>query len=143
MKRFATAHWKGSVKQGEGTISTESGVLDHSPYGFNTRFEDGPGTNPEELLGAAHAGCYSMALSMMLGSEGHPPTHIDTRAVVSLESRDDGFSITHIHLDTQARVPDIDEDKFREIAEKAKVGCPLSKVLNAEISLEATLSDDL
>ena len=141
MKKTGSAEWEGSVREGSGTITTESGVLDSSPYGFNTRFEDGPGTNPEELIGAAHAGCFSMAFSMLLGQEGFTPARIATTAQVSLEKQADGFAITAVHLDVQAHIPGIDEAKFTEIANKAKAGCPVSKLLNAEITMEAYLSE--
>jgi osmotically inducible protein OsmC len=140
MKKHASAHWQGDLKQGKGTISTESGVLADSPYGFNTRFEDTPGTNPEELIGAAHAGCFSMAFSMLLGEEGFTPDSIDTKATVTLDKVDDGFAVTAVHLDMQARIPNIDQAAFESIANKAKAGCPISKLLNADISLNATLS---
>lgn len=141
MKKSASAQWEGTVKEGSGIISTESGALDHSPYGFNTRFEDGPGTNPEELIGAAHAGCFSMAFSMMLGEAGYTPTKIMTTADVSLEKLEDGFAVTAVHLDVQAHIPGIGEEEFNQIAEKAKAGCPISKLLKAEISLEAYLTE--
>lgn len=139
MKKTASAHWQGDLKQGKGTISTESGALKENPYGFNTRFEDTPGTNPEELVGAAHAGCFSMAFSMLLGEEDFTPDSIDTKATVTLEKQSDGFSITAVHLEMQARIPGIDQAKFKEIAKKAKIGCPVSKLLNADITLDATL----
>ena len=139
MKQTASAHWQGDLKQGKGTISTESGALKENPYGFNTRFEDTPGTNPEELVGAAHAGCFSMAFSMLLGEEDFTPDSIDTKATVTLEKQSDGFSITAVHLEMQARIPGIDQAKFEEIAKKAKIGCPVSKLLNADITLDATL----
>lgn len=139
MKKTASAHWQGDLKQGKGTISTESGALKENPYGFNTRFEDAPGTNPEELIGAAHAGCFSMAFSMLLGEEDFTPDSIDTTATVTLEKQDDGFAITAVHLKMQARIPGIDQTKFEEIANKAKSGCPVSKLLNADITLDATL----
>lgn len=141
MNKTATAHWEGSLKEGKGTLSTESGALEYSPYGFNTRFEDGPGTNPEELIGAAHAGCFSMAFSMLLGEAGFTPEKIATNASVTLEKLDDGFAITAVHLDLQARIPGIELAQFEEIAEKAKTGCPVSKLLNAEITLEKSLDD--
>lgn len=141
MKKTGSAEWEGTVKEGSGTITTESGVLDSSPYGFNTRFEDGPGTNPEELIGAAHAACFSMAFSMLLGQEGFTPSRIATTAEVSLEQQDDGFAITAVHLDVQAHVPNLDEAKFTEIANKAKAGCPVSKLLNADITMEAYLTE--
>ena len=139
MKKTASAHWEGDLKQGKGTISTQSGALKENPYGFNTRFEDAPGTNPEELIGAAHAGCFSMAFSMLLGEENFTPDRIDTKDTVTLEKQDDGFTITAVHLQMQARIPGIDQAKFEEIAGKAKSGCPVSKLLNADITLDATL----
>ncbi|AQS52256.1 OsmC family peroxiredoxin [Paenalcaligenes hominis] len=139
MKKTASAHWAGNLKQGKGTISTESGALTKNPYGFNTRFEDQPGTNPEELIGAAHAGCFSMAFSMLLGQENFTPDSIDTQATVTMEKQDDGFAVTAVHLTMTARIPGIDQAQFEEIANKAKVGCPISKLLNADISLDATL----
>lgn len=139
MKKTASAHWQGDLKQGKGTISTESGALKENPYGFNTRFEGAPGTNPEELIGAAHAGCFSMAFSMLLGEENFTPDSIDTKATVTLEKLSDGFAITAVHLKMQARIPGIDQAKFEEVANKAKIGCPVSKLLNADIILDATL----
>lgn len=139
MKKTASAHWQGDLKHGKGTISTESGALKENPYGFNTRFEDALGTNPEELIGAAHAGCFSMAFSMLLGEENFTPDSIDTKATVTLEKLSDGFAITAVHLEMQARIPSIDQAKFEEIANKAKNGCPVSKLLNADITLDATL----
>lgn len=139
MKKTASAHWQGDLKHGKGTISTESGALKENPYGFNTRFEDAPGTNPEELIGAAHAGCFSMAFSMLLGEENFTPDSIDTKATVTLEKLSDGFAITAVHLEMQARIPGIDQAKFEEIANKAKMGCPVSKLLNADITLDSTL----
>lgn len=141
MKKHASAHWQGNLKQGKGTISTESGVLSANPYGFNTRFEDTPGTNPEELIGAAHAGCFSMAFSMLLGEEGFTPDSIDTKATVTLDKVDDGFAITAVHLLMKATIPKIDQAAFQTIANKAKAGCPVSKLLNADITLDATLSN--
>lgn len=139
INKTASAHWEGDLKQGKGSISTESGVLDAQPYGFNTRFEDAKGTNPEELIGAAHAGCFSMAFSMLLGEEGFTPEGIDTKATVTLEKQDDGFAVTAVHLDMRARIPGIDKGKFEEIANKAKTGCPISKLLKADITLDALL----
>ncbi len=139
MKRNASAHWEGDLKSGKGTISAESGALSKQPYGFNTRFEDGAGTNPEELLGATHAGCFSMALSMILGEAGYTPDSIDTQASVTLEEKDDGFAITAIHLDVQAKVPGASKEDFEKCANDAKQGCPISKVLNAEITMDARL----
>lgn len=139
MKKTASAVWQGGLKDGKGQISTESGALKQAPYGFNTRFEGTPGTNPEELIGAAHAGCFSMALSMMLVEAGFTPERIDTHAEVSLDKQADGFAITAVHLTLKATVPGASEAQFQEIANKAKAGCPVSKVLNATISLDATL----
>lgn len=139
MKKTASAVWQGGLKDGKGQISTESGALNQAPYGFNTRFEGAAGTNPEELIGAAHAGCFSMALSMMLGEAGLTPERIDTHAEVSLDKQADGFAITAVHLTLKAKVPGAVEAQFQEIANKAKAGCPVSKVLNATISLDATL----
>jgi len=139
MKKTASAIWQGGLKDGKGQISTESGALKQAPYGFNTRFEGQPGTNPEELIGAAHAGCFSMALSMILGEAGLTPERIDTTAEVTLDKQPDGFAITAVHLILKAKVPGASEDQFKELANKAKAGCPVSKVLNANISLDATL----
>lgn len=139
IRKTASAHWEGDLKQGKGNISTQSGALDAQPYGFNTRFEDGKGTNPEELIGAAHAGCFSMAFSMLLGEEGFTPDGIDTKATVTLEKQDDGFAVTAVHLDMRARIPGIDDGQFETIANKAKVGCPISKLLKADITLDAVL----
>ncbi len=139
MKKTASAHWEGNLKQGKGTVSTESGALKDNPYGFNTRFENEPGTNPEELIGAAHASCFSMAFSMLLGEENFTPESIDTKATVTLEKQNDGFAVTAVHLQMNARIPTIDQAKLEEIAGKAKTGCPISKLLNAEITLDATL----
>lgn len=134
------AHWEGDIKQGKGTVSTESGALQQQPYGFNTRFEGKPGTNPEELIGAAHAACFSMALSLMLGEEGHKPESIDTTADVALDKVDGGFAITKIALHSTVKLPGIDEASFDSIIQKAKAGCPVSKVLKAEITLDYQLN---
>ena len=139
MIKNASAVWKGSLKEGQGTISTETGVLSDAPYGFKARFEDGPGTNPEELIGAAHAGCFSMALSMILGEAGLTADQINTKAAVTLDKLSDGFAITKVHLILEATVPGATEEQFLELANKAKAGCPVSKVLNAEITLDAKL----
>jgi lipoyl-dependent peroxiredoxin len=139
MNKFASAHWEGDIKKGKGTISTQSAALKEQPYGFNTRFEDEPGTNPEELIGAAHAGCFSMAFSLELGNAGYTADSIDTKAKVTLDKDGDGFSITKIHLDMNAKIPGIDDAEFQKIANGAKEGCPVSKVLNAEITLDAKL----
>ncbi|MFC5526528.1 OsmC family protein [Rhodanobacter ginsengisoli] len=139
MKKSASAHWSGGIKDGQGTISTETGALREAPYGFKSRFEDGPGTNPEELIGAAHAGCYSMALSLGLGEAGLTADSIDTKAVVTLEKDGDGFSITAVHLSCKARVPGADAATFDRIAQATKQACPVSKVLRAAITLDANL----
>ncbi|WP_372874965.1 OsmC family protein [Pseudomonas sp.] len=139
MKKTASAHWQGGLKDGKGTISTQSGVLSDSPYGFNTRFEDQPGTNPEELIGAAHAGCFSMALSKELGDAGMSAESIETKAEVTLDKLDGGFAITAVHLSLRAKIPGADRAAFEHAVETAKNGCPVSRVLNAEITLEAVL----
>ena len=140
MKHKASAQWNGSLKEGAGTLSTGSGALVDKPYSFKTRFEGEPGTNPEELIGAAHAGCFSMAFSMILGPAGFTPDKIATTATVSLEPKDGGFAITASHLDVTASIPGIDDAKFQELAAQAKAGCPVSKVLNAEITMDARLA---
>ena len=139
MKRTASAVWQGDLKGGKGALTSASGVLDQTPYSFHTRFEDARGTNPEELIAAAHAGCFSMALSMILGETGLEPERIDTEAAVSLEPSDDGFSITAVHLNVRARIPGADDAAFADAAEKAKGGCPVSKALNANITMDARL----
>jgi len=139
MKRTASAVWTGGLKDGKGSISTQSGVLKDSPYGFNTRFEDKPGTNPEELIGAAHAGCFSMALSGQLGEKGMTAESIKTNATVTLEKVGDGFSVTSVHLDLVAKIPGADKAAFEAAANNAKAGCPISKLLNAKITLTAKL----
>lgn len=140
MKQKASAIWQGSLKEGTGTLSTGSGALAAKPYSFKTRFEGEQGTNPEELIGAAHAGCFSMAFSMILGEAGFTPDKIETAATVALEQKDGGFAITTVHLDVTATIPSIDQAKFQELAGKAKAGCPVSKVLNATITMAAKLS---
>jgi lipoyl-dependent peroxiredoxin len=138
--RSSTALWEGDIMQGRGTMKIGSGAWE-GPYSFKSRFEDGKGTNPEELIAAAHAGCYSMALSGALTKAGHPPTRIETTAKVGLEKSGEGFRIPNIHLETKANVPGIDKAKFQELAEQAKKNCPVSKVLaGAEITLTATLA---
>jgi osmotically inducible protein OsmC len=143
MRRKSSAVWHGTGLEGSGTLSSTSGVLDHTPYSFAARFksEDGTaGTNPEELIAAAHAGCFSMALSFQLTNAGFPPNEIKTDAILTLENKDGGFSIVGINLDVTAEVPDIDDAKFQELAKAAKENCPVSKALNAvEISMTATL----
>lgn len=139
MKRNASARWEGSLESGKGTISTETGALDKQRYGFESRFENGTGTNPEELIGAAHAGCFSMALSMILGEDNHKPESIDTKASVEIKKVEGGFSIASVHLEVQASVPGLDAKSFAKAATKAKENCPVSKVLNAEITMDAKL----
>jgi osmotically inducible protein OsmC len=141
MIKKGSAVWRGSIKEGGGTISTETGVLRDAPYGFKARFEDGPGTNPEELIGAAHAACFSMALSLGLGNAGFTAESIQTEASVRLEKVGDGFAITHSDLVCVAKIPKIDDKTFQQIAEQTKSGCPVSKVLNAKISLAAKLAN--
>ena len=141
MQRTGSAHWHGGLKDGKGTVSTASGVLKDTPYSFAARFESGAGTNPEELLGAAHAGCFSMALSAQLDQVGLKAQSIDTKATVTLEKVDAGFAITAIHLDLTARIPGADKAKFETAANNAKAGCPVSKLFanNAKITLNARL----
>ncbi|MCA1567175.1 MAG: OsmC family protein [Acidobacteria bacterium] len=139
MKRNASAEWRGGLKDGRGTISTDSGVLENTQYSFSTRFEDGQGTNPEELIAAAHAGCFSMALSGQLGNAGLVAESIKTTAGVKLEKTDAGFTITEVHLSVAARVPGASQEQFETAANNAKAGCPVSRVLNAKITLEARL----
>jgi len=140
MKRKGSAVWKGDLRTGTGTLSTESGALATVPYGFVSRFESGSDTNPEELIGAAHAGCFSMALSNTLAERGLTPEEIATSASVTLERKDDGFVITAVHLDVTARVPGADAAAFEDAAGAAKAGCPVSKLLNAVITMEARLA---
>ncbi|WP_431477762.1 OsmC family protein [Massilia eburnea] len=139
MKTSGSAVWTGGIKDGRGAISTASGALQAAPYGFSSRFEGKPGTNPEELIGAAHAGCFTMALSLILGEAGFTAEKMETKAEVTLDKVADGFAISAIHLDLQAKIPGADQAKFEELANKAKVGCPVSKVLNTNITLTATL----
>lgn len=139
MKRKASAVWQGGLKDGKGTISTDSGVLANTQYSFSTRFEDGIGTNPEELIAAAHAGCFSMALSGQLAQAGLTAQSINTTASVQLEKTDAGFAITSVHLDVTAKVPGADQQAFETAANNAKAGCPVSKVLNAQITMNAKL----
>jgi len=141
MLRKATAVWNGGLKDGKGKISTDSRVLKDTQYSFSTRFEDGVGTNPEELIAAAHAGCFSMALSGQLGNAGMTAESINTTAEVRLEKLDSGFAITKIHLIVRARIPGADNDAFTTAANNAKAGCPVSKVLNAEITMDAALEN--
>ena len=141
MKRTGSARWQGGLKDGRGTVSTESGVLSEAQYSFGTRFEDGAGTNPEELLAAAHAGCFSMALSKQLEDAGMKADEINTTATVRLEKTDAGFTITRVHLDVTARVPGADQSKFETAANNAKAGCPVSRLFNAEITMDAKLEE--
>jgi lipoyl-dependent peroxiredoxin len=136
MKRFATANWKGSGKDGKGTNSTQSGVLKDTQYSYKSRFEDGVGTNPEELVAAAHAGCFTMKLSFVLGAAGFTPDNIDTKCTITL----DNGAITESHLEVTAKVPGIDNAKFDECVADAKANCPISKLLNTNITHEATLA---
>lgn len=142
MVRKASAVWNGSLKEGKGTISTESKVLSHAQYSFSTRFENGIGTNPEELIAAAHAGCFSMALSAQLGNAGITPESIETTATVTLEKTDAGFTITKSHLDVTAKIPGVDAAAFEKAAHEAEVGCPISRLLKAEITMTAKLAGD-
>lgn len=139
--KSAEANWQGGLKDGKGQITTESGVLSDTPYGFNTRFEGEAGTNPEELIGAAHAGCYSMALSMILGEAGITANNIHTKADVTLDKVDGGFAVTNVHLTLEADIDGAEANEFLACAQKAKEGCPISKLLNAEITLDASLNN--
>ena len=141
IKRTGSAIWQGGLKDGKGTVSTASGALDKLPYGFSTRFEDQQGTNPEELLGAAHAGCFTMALSKILGEAGFTADQMETSAEVSLSQVEGGFAIDKVHLSLKAKVPGADAAALEELAGKAKAGCPVSKLFNAEITLDVTLMD--
>jgi osmotically inducible protein OsmC len=139
MKRSASAVWKGGLRDGKGTISSDSGVLSDTQYSFATRFAQGKGTNPEELIAAAHAGCFAMALSNELGQAGLTPERISTTAALTLEKTEAGFTITAVHLDVSAKVPGATRQAFETAANSAKAGCPVSKVLNAKITMEARL----
>ena len=139
MLRKASAEWNGSIKEGGGKITTDSGVLKDTQYSFSTRFEDGIGTNPEELIAAAHAGCFSMALSGQLGAAGLTADSINTTASVRLEKLEDGFAITEVHLDVTAKIPQATEEAFMTAANNGKAGCPISKLLKAEITMDAKL----
>lgn len=139
MKRKASAAWQGGLKEGKGQISTDSGVLAGTPYSFQKRFEDEPGTNPEELIAAAHAGCFSMALSAQLGNAGVANPGIATTATVTLEKLESGFAVTASHLDVSIKVPGADRAAVEKAAEDAKAGCPISKLLNAKITMNATI----
>lgn len=139
MVRKASAVWKGSLKEGKGTISSESGVLSNTAYSFSTRFENAKGTNPEELIAAAHAGCFTMALSAQLGSAGITPESLETTASLTLDKLEAGWTVTKIHLDVAARIPGADKAAFDKAAENAKAGCPISRLLNAQITMSARL----
>ena len=139
IKRKGSAIWEGNLKEGRGRISTDSGVLKETQYSFGTRFENGPGTNPEELIGAAHAGCFSMALSAQLTEAGHPPKRIHTTATVRMEKLETGFTVTGVRLDVDANVPGIDQASFDKAADEAKRNCPISRLLNTEITMETRL----
>lgn len=140
MQRKGSAVWKGGLKDGKGTVSTQSGALKDLQYSFSTRFENGVGTNPEELIAAAHAGCFSMALSAQLGEAGMTAESIETTATVTLEKTDAGFTVTKSHLDTTVRIPGADRAKFETAANNAKAGCPISRLLKAEITMNAKLA---
>ncbi len=139
MIRKGSAEWRGSLREGKGTVSTESGMLTNAPYSFGTRFENGKGTNPEELIAAAHAGCFSMALSAQLGGAGITPESVRTTAAVTLEKVEGGFAVTSSHLDVTAKIPGVDRAAFEKAANEAKAGCPISKLLNAKITMDAKL----
>lgn len=139
MQRTGSAVWSGDLKTGKGKVSTESGALKELPYGFNTRFEDTPGTNPEELVGAAHASCYAMAMSLGLGEKDLKADEINASAKVTLSEVDGGFAVTKVHLDVTAKIPGISEGDFQEVAEATKKNCPISKLLSAEITMDAKL----
>jgi osmotically inducible protein OsmC len=139
MSTYGSAVWSGGIKDGKGAISTKSGALKEYPYGFASRFEGKPGTNPEELIGAAHAGCFTMALSLILGEAGLTAEKMETQADVTLEKQADGFAITAVHLTLKAKIPGADDAKFQELAAKAKAGCPVSKLFKTNITLDAML----
>lgn len=140
MKKSASAIWEGGLKDGKGKISTESGVLNNTAYGFKNRFENEKGTNPEELVGAAHAGCFSMAFSAELGKLGVTPQKIETKAVVTLDQVDGGFVVTHIDLDVHIAAPDGEQAKIEQAVKAAKEGCPISKLLNTKISMNLSIA---
>ena len=139
MDRSASAKWQGNLKAGKGVLSTQSGVLKGTPYGFSARFGDAKGTNPEELIAVAHAGCFSMATAFQLSGAGHAPESLHTEATLTMEQVPGGWKIAAVHLSLRAKVPGLDAAKFKELAEGAKANCPVSKVLNATITLDATL----
>ena len=139
MQRNASAHWTGGLKDGKGTITSASGVLSNTPYSFSTRFEGQPGTNPEELIAAAHAGCFTMALSGQLGAAGMTAEALDTTATVTMEKLEAGFTVTSVHLAVKAKIPGADQPKFDQAAKNAKEGCPISRLLNTKITMDAQL----
>lgn len=139
IKKHGTANWQGTLKYGIGKVSTQTAALQDYPYGFKARFEDGPGTNPEELVGAAHAACFAMAMSLNLGEKGCTADSIDAKSIVSLEQVDGGFAVTKAHIDVTATVPGITADEFMAVAKATEKGCPISKLLNAEITMDAKL----
>ena len=139
MDRKASAHWSGGLKDGKGTISTDSGVLKNTQYSFSTRFENGIGTNPEELIGAAHAGCFTMALSAELGKAGITAQSLDTTATITMEKTDAGFTVTKSHLEVRAKIPGGNADAFNKAANDATAGCPISRLLKAEITMNASV----
>jgi lipoyl-dependent peroxiredoxin len=139
MKRFGSTRWNGGLREGNGAVSTESRALENYPYSFLTRYGDKPGTNPEELVGAAHAACFTMSFVRMLGMANFVPEQVDSKLDVVIEKDGDGFSITSVHLTVTAKIPGIDRNTFESIASKAKAWCPVSKLTNAEIGFEATL----
>jgi osmotically inducible protein OsmC len=139
IKRHASAQWSGTGKEGTGSLTTQSGTLKDTPYGFNARFGDGKGTNPEELIAVAHAGCFSMATAFQLTGAGFPPESLHCDATLTMEQEGAGFTIKAVHLVLKAKVPGIDAAKFKELTAEAKAGCPVSKVLNATITLDASL----
>ena len=139
MIRKARAAWRGTGREGDGDLTTDSGILKETPYSYRTRFENQPGTNPEELLAASHAGCFTMALAFQLQAAGYTPTELSTEAAVSLDPDGPGFKITKSHLTLKADVPGLDQETFAKLAEAAEKGCPISRVLNAEVTLDATL----
>ena len=140
MKRFGSTRWNGGLREGKGAVSTESRALENYSYSFFTRYGEKPGTNPEELLGAAHAACFTMSFVRLLGMANFVPERVDSKSEVVIEKDGDGFSITSVYLTVTAKIPGIDQDTFRSIAAKAKAGCPVSKLIKVEIGFEATLS---
>jgi osmotically inducible protein OsmC len=141
IKKYGSAEWQGGLKDGKGTISTQSGALDSYPYGYKQRFEGVKGSNPEELIGAAHASCFSMAFSLMLEKEGLTADYIKTKAEITLEEVEGGFAVSGSHLIMTAKIPGVDDAKFKQIADKAKQGCPISKLLVTKITLDASLKE--